>query len=173
MPGNPSCAALRPPPPAVRWLSPSSSGSARCLLPPSPPSSPPASPGAHGDAFKPLPHLSAWSRSQFPWLAVPWEPTQSPRGHSRTRPLPHPSRTGTLGLMVTQSTRPPSSLCCSPTEKGEHGHTAPGGCFSHGTPFPKPRFARSSGKLCRQKKAKAARGSCDSRGFSLPLEAPK
>lgn len=124
MPGNPSCAA--PPASSSRrsWLSPSSSGSARCLLPPSSPSSPPASSGALGDGFKPLAHLSAWTRSQFPWqtgpqigLAIPWEPTQSPRG-GRTRPLPHPPGQGPL---PSWSPKAPSSLCCSSTEKGNTG----------------------------------------------------
>lgn len=138
MPGNPSCAALRPPPPAVRWLSPSSSGSARCLLPPSPPSSPPASPGAHGDAFKPLPHLSAWSRSQFPCLAVPWEPTHGPRGHSRTRPLPHPAGQGPLASWSPKAPDLPLPCAAAPQRKGNTGTRLLEAAFPMGPPSQSP-----------------------------------
>lgn len=88
-------------------------------------------------------------------LASPWGPTQNPRGDSRTRPLPWPPGQGPLSSL---------SRVLQPHRNREHGEGAPGGCFSHGTPFPKPFAAPSSGKLDRPKKAKAAPGSSDSRG---------
>lgn len=96
-----------------------------CSLPA--PSSPPSSSDGLGDAFKPLPHLSAWIRSQFLHRRRSWAPNQarhplgthpeSQRGQQDTA-TPMPTRTGTLGLVVTHSTQPPSLCAAAPQRKG-------------------------------------------------------
>lgn len=167
--GEEGCQAMHPPPAA---LSRGSSGSARCSAPPAP----------LGDALQPLLHLPARSRSQFPrqeestgpksgWPA-PGDPPSIPEGtaghghshgHRHRDPWPrgHPL------------CPPPLSRVLQPHRHRGHREGAPGGCFSHGTPSPKPCSARSSGRLHRLKMAKAARGSPDSRGVQPSFRGTK
>lgn len=170
MPGNPcSCR----PPPAAPQLSAGSSGSARCLLPPSPPAPLPPALMSSGMLSNPCPICLQQGQRLCPKSGspCPGNPPRTQRGQQDTT-TEMPTRTGSPGLMVSPSTHPPSPVCCSPTEKGNTGTELLQAAFPVGPPSQIP-FCLFIGKLYRIKKAKAALGSSDSRGVQLSFRSTK
>lgn len=163
MPGNAS---------SSRCSQPRLLGLCSLLSPPSSPQgcSPTSAPSACPEQ-EPISPVGGEHGSQI-GLASPWGPTQHPRGDSRTRPLPRPPAQGPLASWSPTVPTPPLPCAAAPRHRG-HREGAPGGCFSHGTPSPKPCSARSSGRLHRLKMAKAARGSPDSRGVQPSFRGTK